>query len=293
MIEIKDATFYYDNKLILDKLSASFESSHIYGVVGANGAGKSTLLKCLGNIFYCNSGEIFYNNQNIIDNIEYLETLMLLDENTSSNQNTMLSLTKQLAKLKNLEIDYTYLGFLIDMFSIDKSKKIGAMSKGNKRIAFIVAALAIGIQTLILDEFLEGIDMVNRTKMKKELLDYCQKNEAIIIIASHTVSDIGDICDSVVLLKDKKVQDAYEIDDLRAKYSTYQVVMNNKVEKTYFEKLGLSLIKYKSFENISWISIANDNDQLSILDKIECIDIKEVDISLEEVIYNEFKVHKR
>ena len=58
------------------------------------------------------------------------------------------------------------------------------------------------MKNIILDEFIDGIDIVNRKRVKEELLNYCRDKNATIIIASHTTSDINDICDHIILISD-------------------------------------------------------------------------------------------
>ena len=291
MIEIIDLTFKYDNKVVLENVNLSFEKGHIYGVVGANGAGKTTLLNCLGNIFHPNTGEILVENQSSINNLTYLKNMFLLNDNTHLDNNTVITLASKLAKIKGLVVDYAYLSELLDKFEFDRKIYLSKMSKGNKKLAFLIAVLAIKIQVLILDEFLDGIDLVNRSKMKVELLNYSERFKPVIIIASHTISDISDVCDRVVLVKDNKIKENYEIDDLRGKYVTYQMVLNDIIERDYFERLGLDLIDYRNFENIYWLTINNTNEQLEIIESIKYIDLKIIETSLEEVIYNEFKIY--
>ena len=292
MIEIKNLEFKYDSTTVLKNIDLEFVANHIYGIVGANGAGKTTLLNCLGNIYYPNNGEILINGKTAVDNLEYLRGLFLLNDNTSYNNNSIVMLIKKIADLKSVDVDYSYLYQLLENLNFDKMVLISSMSKGNRKVAFIIAALALGTKTLILDEFLDGIDLVNRKKIKRELLNYCQNENVTIIISSHTMSDISDICDSVILLQENTVQSMMEIDDLRAKYVTYQIVLEKECSKEFFVELGLNLVKYRSFGNIHWLCINNADEQVAIINSLEFIDLKEVDISLEEVIYNEFKISK-
>ena len=288
MIKLNEVSFSYGKKEILNSISTEFKENHIYGIVGANGAGKSTLLKCLGNIFYSNKGTITYNERNIIDNVEYIRELMFLDNDFFIGNENVYSLLKLLESSKGVKIDYNYLYKLIELFNFDYKKKIKQMSKGNQRLAYLITILSLRLKVIILDEYLDGIDLVNRRLIKNELLEYAIENNAIIIIASHTTSDISDICDHIILLKDQTIQRDCSIDDLKKSYITYQIVLKDDLTKDEIEDKGIEIYQYKSFENIRWISIQNTEKQIALINDIDNIDIKRTNSTLEEVIFNEF-----
>lgn len=290
MIKLDDVSFYYSDKIILDSISMEIKDGHIYGLIGANGAGKSTLLSCLGNIAHVNYGDISYNGENIIDNLDYIKDTILLDSNFYTGAFNSMKLVYHLAKNKGVEVDYEYFGFLLKKFDINPKTPLRKFSKGNKRLAYLSAILSLDLKNIILDEFIDGIDIVNRKRVKEELLNYCRDKNATIIIASHTTSDINDICDHIILISENQLKRNCTIEELKSLYITYQIVLRENLNIDDLGLNGLKVFRYRSFENIRWITIKNEDDQKALLRELDTIDTKELTTSLEEVIFNEFSL---
>ncbi|WP_423364401.1 ATP-binding cassette domain-containing protein [Mycoplasma sp. P36-A1] len=288
MLKVENLSFLYDRKIVLDYIDIEFIPKHIYGLIGENGAGKSTLLKCLGNTLEPNNGVITYKGNQIKDNFDYLKTLVFLDEIDYFEGFNLKILIKYIAKSKEMSIDTQKYLKLIEIFNINDKKPIISFSKGMKKIVFLIIVLCLEFKIIILDEYLDGIDMINRNTIKKLFLEYIQEHEAIIILASHSATDIKDICDQIILMDDAIVKRNTSIDKLGMLYLSYQLVLKNNLNIDDLKLLGLDIRRYTSFENIRWISVPNNEKQIKILSDMDLLDLKQLKTSIEEVIFNEF-----
>ncbi|MEG0364512.1 MAG: ATP-binding cassette domain-containing protein [Erysipelotrichales bacterium] len=288
MLEVKDLNFYYDGNPILEEINIKFKETHIYGILGSNGAGKSTLLKCLGNQLYPNSGHIYYKDEYIYDNLNYISDTFLLDNDYFVGTYSPLSLLQTFSKERGLDIDYEAFHKFLEQYNIEKTTHLSKLSKGNQRIAYLIVVLSLNPRVLILDEFLDGIDIVKRVSIKNSLLNYVKKNSALLIIASHTTSDINDISDYLILIDNKQIKKECTLDELKATYISYQLVLKDNINSDDLELMGIDVYNYRAFENIRWFTIENDINQKQLVEKLDLIQLKEIPTKLEEVIFNEF-----
>lgn len=289
MLEVKNLAFKYDNNQVLSEINHTFKPSHIYGVIGANGAGKSTLLKCLANFHYPNEGDISFEGKDIINNHDYLKKSFFLDNDYYFDNHTTMSLLKLYANLKGVVVDYGKFYELVEKLDFNYLRRIRNLSRGNQKIANIIIALSLKIEVLILDEFLDNIDLVNRRFLKDALVAKCLDEKIIIILASHTISDISDICDQIVLLSNDRIIKASDIDTLRESYLTYQIVFDDKkIGLSDLKEKGIEALNYREFENIRWFTIENTPSQVELVNELKVIDLRVVKTNIEEVFYNEF-----
>lgn len=288
MIEIADLCFKFDNNLILDDVSFTLKPSHIYGLIGPNGSGKTTLLKCLSQDYEMTSGIITYQDVDISVSNEYRARTILLGSEYYTSLMSIEKLLNTLSKKYNAKIDYYIFNTLLDKMLLDKTDIIKNLSKGNKKVAILCAILAIKPKIIYLDEFLDGIDIVKRKYIKDFLLEYIYNQNAIILVASHTLDDIKDLCDNIILLNNKTVQLSEDLDMFKAKYSTYQIISDKKLDKEFFIEKGIATKEIRSFNNIYWLCVKNDLNVTDLLINENFTDIRKIESSIEEVIYYEF-----
>lgn len=287
MLKVENLSFLYDRKIVLDYVTLDFKPNHIYALIGENGAGKSTLLKCLANILEPNKGLVTYYGDVLKNNNHYLRNLFFLDEASIFEGLSIKHLAKLIAKLKEMVLDEAKFNEYLTIFNLSGTKPLISMSKGSKKIVYLIIMLCLDCKVIILDEYLDGIDLINRLKIKELLKEYAKNDEVIIIMASHSTSDIKDICDRVILLDNAIVKRNITIEQMHDLYKSYQLVLKENLNIDDLRLKGLQIQNYQAFENIRWISIPNEPAQIELLNKLDLIDLKSVDTTIDEVIYNE------
>lgn len=200
----------YGDNLVLDRLSYSFTPG-IYGLLGANGAGKTTLLTLLAGAAQPDEGNIFWNKLRIDHDLAgYYSNLGFLPQSFNYYSSfTGLEFLVYLAILKGVnqrEAKKQGEKLLASVSLLDaKNKKIGSYSGGMKQRVGIAQALINDPKILILDEPTVGLDPQERVNFRNLISRL--SNNRIIVLSTHIVSDVEDIADKILILKDGQFQE--------------------------------------------------------------------------------------
>ena len=215
MLEIKNLSIAYKNKLVLDKLNLNFKKGEIVGLLGPNGSGKTTLLRILAGLEKNYKGEVKIGGENP----------GYLTKSFVSYQPDHLPLDKsynliQISKLyDDFFEDFSKEKFekIIRDFKLDMKMKIKNMSKGMKDKVQIALSLSRKSDLYLLDEPMSGIDPASRRKIMDVIIDNFD-SEGLMIISTHLISQIERLLDKVVFISDGKIILEENIDDLRQKH---------------------------------------------------------------------------
>ena len=291
MIEIKNVTKKFDNFVAIEDISFNVEPTSIYGLIGYNGAGKTTLLKTIAGIYRADGGEVLLDGQRSFDNDDNRKDLFYIPDDLYFPLNsTPLSMAKFYA-------DY-YPNFhmktfenLIEVFGLDKKKKIRGFSKGMQRQTEIILGLASNPKYLLLDETFDGLDPQKKEISKKLFLEYIVQSEASIIISSHNLTELSNLCDHVGLINGKKLTMDCCVDDISQNYCKFRLIFDKDIKEADFAAL-----KYKSLDIDSKIATiifeGNAKEQAEKLKALNPIAIDEYKLTMEEVFLNEMEDKK-
>ncbi len=269
MLEVKNLVKKFDDKLVLNNISYTFENGKIYGLVGINGAGKSTLLRTISGIFKGTSGEVVYNGENVYDSkVAKANIFYLPDENSVLLQPTIEKYIKFYETVygkRNIE-KYEKLK---EFFRLDINEKISKFSKGMKKQAFLFINLCFDMEYLLLDETFEGIDPVIKSKITRLLLEEVEDRGTTLIISSHNINELETMCDEILLLNNNRLEnneaerehmfkvqvgfreqmsfvgdDKVKIMKLEQKGSVYNLIVTGELDdiNEYFEKLQPAIL---------------------------------------------------
>ncbi|WP_423364403.1 ATP-binding cassette domain-containing protein [Mycoplasma sp. P36-A1] len=287
MLEIKNYNFVYDEKTIYKNANLVLKNKHIYGLIGPNGSGKTTLLQSLVAANFPNSGEIIYDNISIYENLYYQRHSSYLSDEFVITNKSARKLVNYYSKVLSKSINWNIFDSLMEKLQIDPDDLIANQSKGKRKSAMLIVSLALEPRFIYLDEYLDGLDVVRRSKIKEFLINYVFEYEAIIIISSHTLDDIKDICDNLIFINDNIINAPEDIDTVRNKYATYQIVSDQPLDRDFFIKKGIFVKQFKKLDNIVWIAVKNDDNVLEKLQDITFKDIRRINSTFEEVVYYE------
>lgn len=209
IIEVKNVTKKFDDKIIVDSLTLNVKQGETIGIVGRNGSGKTVLLKMICGLYIPTSGDITINSNK--SNAEKLG--VLIDSNFLSAETGFynLKLLSQLGvKIKEDKI-YEMLNLVgLDPYNKTKYKNY---STGMKQRLKLANALMYDSEILILDEPFNGLDKDSVNHFRDIILQY-KKEKKTILLTSHNYEDIKLLCDKIYEM-DKGI--LKEVDDYEEK----------------------------------------------------------------------------
>lgn len=196
----------------LSKVSIEIDEGIIFGLIGPNGAGKTTLLRILATLLKQDEGEVRVFGYGLPENralvrkyISYLpEDAGLYSRLTGWENLYYYAMLYYGRTSKALEI--TEIGAKISGLSErDLNRKVSEYSKGMVRRVSIARTLMIGSKLVILDEPTSGLDVFSAYAIRKILKEYSRNNSVTIVLSSHNMLEVEDLCDVVALINKGRV----------------------------------------------------------------------------------------
>lgn len=203
-IKIEKVALGYGDNNILENINFELNKGNIYGLIGSNGVGKTTLMRAILGLMSPKSGLI---EKNDIDNreISYLPEERGINLNLTVYYHILYMSDMKGVSKKNFDkkIDQ-----LLEMFELldKKSSKIKTLSKGNKQKVLIIITLINDPKLLVLDEPFNGLDPSNINLFKKSLKKLKINNNSIILVSSHNLNILEEICDDFILIENQTVK---------------------------------------------------------------------------------------
>ena len=186
----------FKNETILIDVNMSLESGKVYGFYGRNGSGKSVLLKIMCGLIKPDSGSVKYNNKELCNDIYNYNVGALIENPSFFPGLTGFENLQVLADLKKLISD-AQINEALDIVNLsnDKNKKYSQYSLGMKQKLGIAQAIMENQKIIYLDEPFNGIEFDTVYKIKRYLKSIMK--DRIIVISSHIIEDLKDMCDEI------------------------------------------------------------------------------------------------
>lgn len=286
MIEIKNITKKYGDFTAIEDISFNVEKSSIYGLVGYNGAGKITLLKTASGIFKPESGEVLFDGENIYNNGEVRSKLIYVPDEVYFLKGASLERMAKFYKGYYPNFNDKVFKNMTEAMGLDSKKNIGSFSKGMQRQAEVILAMSTMPKYMLLDEVFDGIDPQKRNLCRKIFIEYMAETGCSIIMSSHNLQEISDLCDHVALINGKKLAMNVCVDDASNAYVKYRLIFDRDIDASIFngiENKGISIDN-----KLATIIVPSSYDG-GALASLRPIHMDSVTLSLEEVFLNEME----
>lgn len=239
MIQLKEIKKSIEGADIIQYVSFKVNKGSIYGLLGSNGAGKTTLLKTVSGIYKQEEGMILIDDQPVYENpVTKQKIFFIPDSPFFFSQYNLLQMAKFYENTYE-NWDSAQFHRLVEEFNIDAKKKLHKFSKGVQRQAAFILALSTNPEVLLLDEPLDGLDPVIRKKVKSLLIKEVADREMTILISSHNLREIEDICDHVGIFHEGKLLFEKGLDDLKTGIHKIQLAFKGQVPDGIFDELHL------------------------------------------------------
>ena len=291
MIEFINITKKFGDFTAVEDISFKVEPSSIYGLIGYNGAGKTTLLKTAAGIYKADSGNVLIDGQYSYDNDDVRRDLFYIPDDLYFPMNASIKSMAKFYADYHPNFSFKTLENLLSVFGLDPKKKIRGFSKGMQRQAEIILALASHPKYMLLDETFDGLDPQKKETTRKLFMEYMAESECSLIISSHNLSELADLCDHVGLINGKKLTMDCSVYDISQKYSKIRLIFDRDVTEDDFKD-----IQYKSLDIDGRVAMvifeSNTEEQKQKLNALLPMAIDEYKLTMEEVFLNEMEEKK-
>ncbi len=291
MIEFANVTKKFGDFTAVEEISFKVEPSSIYGLIGYNGAGKTTLLKTAAGIYKADCGKVCLDGQDVFDNDDLRKQLFYIPDDLYFPMNASINSMAKFYAEYHPDFSYKTLNNLLEVYGLNGKKKIRGFSKGMQRQAEIILALASRPKYLLLDETFDGLDPQKKEVTKKIFMEYMAETEASLIISSHNLSELSDLCDNVGLINGKKLTMDCSVYDISQNYSKIRLIFDREVTEADFKG-----IQYKSLDIDGRVAMIifdkNTAEQKQKLNALLPMAMDEYRLTMEEVFLNEMEEKK-
>lgn len=285
MLKIIDLNKSFGNTCVLNDVNLEVEAGSIFGLVGINGAGKSTLLRCIAGVYQPDCGMCIFDGLDTNEDVSVRKDIIYVSDDCYYPQNaTIKSLKDYFGTFYDLN-EEAYKKYLY-MFNLNENAYISKFSKGMKRQTNLLFALAIKPKLLLLDECFDGLDPLVRLSFKRALVSMIEDKEIAVIIASHNLKELEDICDSFGILENGQINTYGDLLESKENITKFQLAYNKLPEMKVFK--DLKVMSYKSEGKVITLVVKGNSEKAkeTIL-KTKPLLIDELPVNFEELFIYE------
>lgn len=285
MIELRHVNKCLGKKHVLKDVNGKIEDGMIFGLIGPNGAGKSTLLRLLAGIYRCDGGGIYMDGEKIFNNADCKRQILFISDDPFQFFHATLEEMKEFYATW-YDLDEQIYHMYLDMFHLDETKPLVNFSKGMKRQAFIILGLAIAPRYLLLDEAFDGLDPLMRRHFKSAISERIAEKRMTVIISSHDLQEMEDLCDAFAMLEDGKICTSGEMDQTLAKVHRIQMAFAEMVPDDCFQ--GLDIVSLEIRSKVANLYVRGNIDKITAyLATLEPLMLEVLPVHLEELFIQE------
>mgnify|MGYP000811088139 CR=1 FL=1 len=205
MIEVKDVVKTFDGFRALDGVTMTVPRGAVYGLVGPNGAGKSTLIRHLTGIYRPDSGAIDIDGQPVYENPAVKARIAYIPDDVFYFPQATIPDMMRYYRGIYPKFDAERYQKLGEVFQLDPKRQIRRLSKGMQKQAAFWLAMSLRPDVLVLDEPVDGLDPVMRRQVWNLVLADVAENGTTVLISSHNLRELEDVCDHVGIMNGGKV----------------------------------------------------------------------------------------
>ena len=286
MLEVKNAVKTFDGFRALDGLTMTVPKGALYGLVGPNGAGKSTIIRHLAGIYRQDSGEVLLDSQPVYENTEAKRRMAVIGDDWYYFPQAGI---KEMAKFyAGIYPAFSWERYekLKQVFPLDEKMMLRRMSKGMQKQAAFWLTVCCMPEYLILDEPVDGLDPVMRRQVWSLLLGDVAERGTTVLVSSHNLRELEDVCDHVGILNHGKVLLERSLSDLQDNTVKLQVAYQGVTEPVLPAELN---ILHRSHVGRVYTYIVRGSSQeiLRRMQITEPVLLESIPLTLEEIFIYE------
>lgn len=283
LITAQNVVKKFDKFTALNHFNMNVPEGSIYGLVGPNGSGKTTTIKHLIGMYKQDEGEILVNNEKVYDNEKVKSKIAYISDDLYFFHGYSI---KDMAKFYSKI--YKYFSFekfndLQKVFNIDIKRKVNKLSKGMKKQVAFWLTISCNPEIMILDEPIDGLDPIMKENVWKILLEEVKKRKMTVIISSHNLKELENVCTNIGIMKNGEMVLEKELEKKDNNIQKVQIVFSNNSQIGKIRE-KLSILKEEKVGSVYYFIVKGEQKEIEeILNKYK-LTLKEfLPLSLEEV----------
>lgn len=285
IMKIRNLTKKMDDNLVLKDVSFDLKAGEITALIGRNGVGKTTLFSTMTGIYLPDEGDVFLDEESIFKHPEVKQQLFFLEDNMNHFNTYSVQTVVKIYRQIYPTFDEAFFSELMQRFELPMKAKLMSFSKGRKALFFIILAFSINVRFLLLDEPMDGLDIIIKKQILAIIKNTVKKRGTSVVIASHRLEELEAIADRVIVLKGASVELDYYLEDMRTDAVKIQVAFKTK-KIPDFVKNNAQLL-YRNGRIYTLLVTKNASSFLAELRLEEPVLLEEMSISIEDI----FTVH--
>lgn len=283
LITAKNVVKKFDKFTALNHFNMNVPEGSIYGLVGPNGSGKTTTIKHLIGMYKQDEGEILVNDEKVYDNEKVKSKIAYISDDLYFFHGYSI---KDMAKFySKIYKDFSFEKFneLQKVFNIDIKRKVNKLSKGMKKQVAFWLTISCKPEIMILDEPIDGLDPIMKENVWKILLEEVKKRKMTVIISSHNLKELENVCTNIGIMKNGEMVLEKELEKKDNNIQKVQIVFSNNSQISKIRE-KLSILKEEKVGSVYYFIVKGEQKEIEdILNKYKLTLMEFLPLSLEEV----------
>ena len=192
----------YGKTEALSGVNLDIQPGRIVGLLGPNGSGKTTIIKLINGLLQPTSGQVLINGEKPSPKTK--KVVSFLPDTTYLGDNMKIKEVFAMFKDFYSDFDEEKANHLLEDLKLDEKSRLKNLSKGNKEKVQLILVMSRKADLYVLDEPIGGVDPAARDYILKTIIQNRSENSSVLI-STHLISDIEDILDDVIFIKDGEI----------------------------------------------------------------------------------------
>lgn len=288
MITTSNLTKKFDGVTALEDVTCKIQNGCIYGMVGSNGAGKSTFLRVLSGVYKADKGEALLDGEPIFENPAAKAKIAYVPDELYYLPAANLKRMGQMYAALYPGFDRQAFDRLAKDLDLPTDRGINTFSKGMRRQALTILALASKPDYIFFDETFDGLDPVMRNYIKKLICQDVVDRGATAIITSHSLRELEDTCDQLSLLHKGGLILESDVQNLKTSQYKIQIAFSEEYDRSKFD--GINIVHFVKHGSVSNLIVRGEKSRtVAYLSAMNPVLLDVLPLTLEEVFTYEME----
>ncbi|MCX7711262.1 MAG: ABC transporter ATP-binding protein [Clostridia bacterium] len=286
MIEVKNLRKSFGRFKALDNLNIHVKEASVYGLLGPNGAGKTTLIKHLVGIYRQDAGTVLISGKPIDNHSELKSSIVYIPDELYFFPQYSIDETARFYASIYSNWNWERYELLKQVFPIETKRRVTRLSKGmQKQVAFWLG-ICMMPKIMILDEPVDGLDPVMRKKVWNLILQDVAERQTTVLVSSHNLRELEDVCDHVGILHHGKIVVERELDNMKSDIHKLQVAFAREIPENFAQDMEI-LHRTQNGSVILLIARGSKEHLVSKVQKSNPVILDILPLTLEEIFIYE------